>query len=62
MSYNISDEEKVRRYNELYSWFLWLEHRTNDDGKIPSMHVNTFLRGIKKYFEPIEEAKDEGSE
>lgn len=46
----LSVEEKVKTYDELHSWYLWLKRRTHN-GKVNKGHVETFLKGIKKEFE-----------
>ncbi|QOV08399.1 hypothetical protein Kirov_200 [Bacillus phage Kirov] len=45
-----SMEKKAKTYDELYSWYLWLRHRTKN-GKVDKQHVETFLKGVKKEFE-----------
>ncbi|AKQ08370.1 hypothetical protein PQE66_gp055 [Bacillus phage PBC2] len=49
----LSLEEKVKSYDELYSWYLWLKRRTHN-GKVNKGHVETFLQGIKKEFEGVD--------
>ncbi|UUV46590.1 hypothetical protein [Bacillus phage vB_BanS-Thrax3] len=46
----LSLEEKVKIYDELHSWYLWLKRRTHN-GKVDKRHVEEFLKGIKKEFE-----------
>lgn len=47
-------KEKADKFDELQRWYWWLERRTFD-GKTPKVSVETFLKGIKEYFEPYDE-------
>ena len=47
----MTDEEKIRRYDELQTWFKWLEHRTRD-GKTAKVTIETYLRGTKEFLKP----------
>ena len=51
-----NDEMKIKaeKYDELQKWFWWLERRTNG-GNTSKTNVETFLTGIKEYFEPYED-------
>lgn len=52
-SNDFTDAEKVEKYDEIHSWYLWLKRRTND-GKVNKGHVETFLKGLKKEIEGID--------
>lgn len=49
-------KEKAEKFDELQKWYWWLERRTHD-GKSTKVNVETFLKGIKEYFEPYDEVK-----
>jgi len=48
-------EVKSKKYDELQSWYWWLERRRHN-GLRP---VKTFLRGIKRYFDSYEDETGE---
>lgn len=54
---DFTDAEKLTKYDEIHSWYLWLKRRTHD-GKVDKCHVETFLKGLKKEIEGID-ANDE---
>lgn len=56
----LTDAEKAKRYDELQSWYWWLEHRTHD-GKTQKGYIEIFLKGIKRHFEPYEGERVEES-
>lgn len=48
----MTEQEKALRFDEIQKWIWWLERRTDDNGKIHKIYVDTFLQGVKKYSEP----------
>ena len=52
----MTDQEKVERYDEIQSWYWWLERRTHD-GKAQKDTVRRFLRGIEEYLDKYEDVE-----
>ncbi|MDS7057180.1 hypothetical protein NXG04_07760 [Klebsiella pneumoniae] len=50
---DFTDEEKLSKYDEIHSWYLWLKRRTHD-GKVDKSHVETFLKGLKQEIEGVD--------
>lgn len=50
---DFTDAEKLAKYDEIHSWYLWIKRRTHD-GKVNKGHVETFLKGLKKEIEGID--------
>lgn len=47
----MTDQEKVKRYDELQTWFKWLEHKM-DKVESDNIYIETYLKGTKAIIKP----------